>query len=61
MKAHLFIALGLLIAAIFIIRGLEALAEPGLGLRELYISGGFVFAGLMIRIGFKRKKADKSE
>ena len=31
-----------MIAAIFFMRGLEALYEPGLGLREVYVLGGFL-------------------
>ncbi len=57
MKAHLFISVGLLLAAIFLIRGLEALSEPGLGLREVYILGGFLIAGLLIYEGLKERKA----
>ncbi|MEP3891399.1 MAG: hypothetical protein ABJN69_13150 [Hellea sp.] len=56
MKSHLFIATGLLIAAIFVMRGLEALAEPGLGFRELYILGGFLVAGLLVYAGYKARK-----
>lgn len=56
MKSHLFISVGLLLAAIFIMRGLEALNEPGLGLRELYTLGGFLVAGLLIRAGLKERK-----
>lgn len=56
MKAHLFISMGLLLAAIFFMRGMEALIEPGLGLRELYILGGFLIAGLLIRAGWKERK-----
>jgi len=38
MKSHLLIAVGLLIASSHIlIRGLEGLNDPGLGLREVYI------------------------
>lgn len=58
MKSHLFIASGLLFAAIFFIRGLEALSEPGLGLHEVYILGGFLIAGFLIRAGWKERKAD---
>jgi len=58
MKAHLFISMGLLFAAIFFMRGMEALTEPGLGLHELYILGGFLFAGLLIHAGVKERKAD---
>jgi len=56
MKSHLFIAFGLLIAAIFFMRGLEALNEPGLGLREVYILGGFLVAGLLFHVGWKERK-----
>ena len=56
MKAHFFISFGLLIAAIFFIRGLEALDEPGLGFREVYILGGFGVAGLLIHTGWKERK-----
>jgi len=56
-KPHLLIAVGLLIAAIFLIRGLEALNDPGLGIREVYILGGFLAAGLLIHAGLKELKA----
>jgi len=56
MKSHLLIAVGLLIAAIFLIRGLEALNDPGLGLREVYILGGFLVASLLIHAGLKERK-----
>ena len=58
MKAHLLIAFGLLIGAIFVARGLEALNEPGFGLRELYVIGGFVIASLVVRLGLKARKDD---
>lgn len=57
MKAHIFISMGLLFAAIFFYRGLEALGEPGLGLQELYILGGFLIAGLLIHAGWKERKS----
>jgi len=57
MKSHLFISFGLLIAAIFFMRGLEALSVPGLGLSELYIAGGFLIAGFLIHAGWKERKA----
>ena len=56
MRSHLFIATGLLIAAIFFMRGLETLAEPGFGFRELYILGGFLVAGLLVHAGYKTRK-----
>ncbi len=57
MKSHLFISSGLLLAAIFFMRGLEAFNEPGLGLREVYILGGFLIAGLLVHAGWKERKA----
>jgi len=51
MKAHLFMSMALLIGAIFFMRGLEALREPGLGLFELYIMGGFLLAGFLYKAG----------
>jgi len=57
MKAHLFMSMALLVGAIFFMRGLEALREPGLGLFELYIMGGFLLAGFLFRIGWKLYKA----
>lgn len=59
MKSHIFISVGLVIAAIFFIRGLEAVAAPGLGLGELYVLGGFCVAGALIRAGWKERKATK--
>jgi len=56
-KSHLFISFGLLIAAIFFMRGMAAIAEPGLGLREVYILGGFLVAGLLVHAGWKERKA----
>lgn len=58
MKSHLFISVGLLLVAIFIMRGLEALNEPGLGLLEIYILGGFLVAGFLIHAGWKERKGD---
>ena len=57
MKSHLFISSGLLIAAIFVMRGLEALNEPGLGVREIYILGGFIVAGFLVHAGWKERKS----
>lgn len=49
-------ASGLLIGAIFFMRGLEALNEPALGLHALYILGGFVIAALLFHRGWKEYK-----
>lgn len=56
MKSHLFIASGLLMAAVFFMRGLDALSNPGLGLREMYIIGGFLIAGGLIYAGLKERR-----
>ena len=56
MKSHMFISIGLLIGAIFFWRGIEALNEPGLGLKEAYVFGGFVAAGLLVRQGWIDRK-----
>lgn len=56
MKSHLLIAFGILMACIFTVRGLEALAQPGWGLFDLYILGGFILAGLLVRQGFKLRQ-----
>jgi len=56
MKSHLFISSGLLIAAIFLMRGLEALNAPGFGGREVYIVGGFLVSALLIQAGWKERK-----
>ena len=61
MKHHLFIAVGILLFLIFLQQGLDAVAAPGLGLRELYVFGGFVFAGLLIRLGLRIRKSRAAE
>ncbi len=57
MKSHIFISIGLLIGAIFVMRGLEALAEPGIGLHELYILIGFLFSAALIWTGLKERRS----
>lgn len=56
MKSHIFISAGLIIAIIFIIRGIETLQSPGLGLQEAYVLGGFIMSGLLIYTGLKNRK-----
>ncbi|MEO0983691.1 MAG: hypothetical protein AAFX03_13680 [Pseudomonadota bacterium] len=53
MKRHLFIALGLLVAAIHAWHGANALAAPGLGWGEAYAAGGLAIAGLLIFFGLQ--------
>ena len=50
-------ASALLMTAIFFMRGLDALAAPGLGLREVYILGGFSVAAILFHVGWKDRKA----
>ena len=60
MKAHVFMASALLIAAIFFMRGLEAMAKPSLGLQEVYILGGFMLATFLFNTGWKERKATRN-
>ena len=61
MGSHLKIALGLVLVGIFLFRGIEALSTPGLGIRELYVLGGFVLAGVLINQGWKGVRAKRAE
>ena len=65
MRAHLTLAFGFLLAAIFAYRGANALLEPGFGLSELYVLGGLIFAGWFMFSGSReilaRSKAEKPE
>ena len=55
MSRHIFIALGLLMAALFAYRGANALMEPGFGLAELYALGGLVIAASLLGVGMRRR------
>jgi hypothetical protein len=57
MKHHIMIAVGLLMLVIFFVTGLDAVRAPGLGLRELYVAGGFVLAGFLIHGGVREWRA----
>ncbi len=59
MRHHLMIVLGLLIAGIFLWRGVEALGEPGLGLREAYVAGGLVLAAALVVTGIRAWRAPR--
>lgn len=52
MKAHIFIACGIVLITIFSIRGIEALQKPGIGGQEFYILGGFVLAACLVKKGW---------
>lgn len=56
MKHHIMIALGLLMAAIFSFRLANALLTPGLGISELYLTGGMIIAGLLLFNGLKLRR-----
>jgi hypothetical protein len=51
LKPHIFIASGILIGVIFGLRAMDALQTPSFGGGEMYILGGFVMSGLLIRAG----------
>lgn len=60
MKHHLMIVLGLILAGVFAWRAGEAIAEPGLGLRELYVAGGFLISAALIWTGVREWRASRS-
>ncbi|MEO0816556.1 MAG: hypothetical protein AAFX86_04535 [Pseudomonadota bacterium] len=51
MKHHIMIAGGLLMLIIFAVQGFLAIREPGLGVREAYVAGGFLIGGWLIKSG----------
>ncbi|MCI4645616.1 MAG: hypothetical protein MRY64_12625 [Hyphomonadaceae bacterium] len=59
MKHHIMIALGLLMLVVFTIQAVEAFQAPGLGLREVYVLGGFVLSAWLIRSGFNEWKQSR--
>lgn len=63
MKAHLTLAIGILMAAIFAYRAANAFLEPGLGLLEAYVLGGLILAGWMMFSGsrelLERRRASR--
>lgn len=61
MKHHLMIVLGLILAGIFAWRASDALADPGLGLRELYIAGGVVISAVLIWSGIREWRARRTD
>lgn len=60
MRHHIFIALGLLMAAIFAYRGAIALTAPGLGLAELYALGGLLIGAALIGVGLSEWRAKRA-
>ena len=59
MKAHIMIALGLLMAVIFSYRLATALLEPGFGWRELYLFGGIIIAAALIFGGLRERNSSQ--
>jgi len=51
MKHHIMIALGVLMAIIFVVQAIAAFQAPGIGVREVYVLGGFILAGWLIKSG----------
>lgn len=60
MKHHIMIAFGLLMAAVYGYRLANAILEPGVGLRELYLLGGLVIAAWLIHAGLKERRHARS-
>lgn len=65
MKGHLFVAFGLIVASIFVFRLLDAIAQPGIGLAEAYVAGGFILSAYLVYFGgreiLEKRKQDRQE
>lgn len=61
MKHHIMIALGLLMTFIFGFRMANALIDPGLGFRELYLAGGLFLAAWLILAGLKERRFARAQ
>ncbi len=61
MKSHLLRALGLLMAAIFLIRslGVARTDAPVTGAQMMYLAGGFIFAAIIFHAGWKDRLSKK--
>jgi hypothetical protein len=59
MKKHVYTIFGLLMLGIFLWRGAEAVARPGLGLEEVYIAGGVVLALVLTAMGIRMHMAER--
>lgn len=53
MRNHVYTTFGLIMLGIFLWRGMRALAEPGIGLPELYILGGFALSIALVVTGIR--------
>ncbi|MEO1569177.1 MAG: hypothetical protein AAFR94_08135 [Pseudomonadota bacterium] len=53
MRNHVFITFGLVMAGIFTWRAIDALAEPGFGVADAYVLGGFALAAALIASGIR--------
>lgn len=53
LKYYLYIAMGLLMLALFGYRSFVVLQEPGIGLMELYCLGGLLLGAGLIREGIR--------
>lgn len=60
LKHHLMIAAGLIMFIIFLFRGANALAVPGIGLAEAYVAGGLFLAVLVILKGVANWRAARA-
>jgi hypothetical protein len=59
MKKHVYTVFGLLMLAIFLWRGIEAIFAPGLGWDEVYIAGGILLAIVVTMTGIRLHLAER--
>jgi len=59
MMKHAYTILGLLMLGIFLWRGAEAIARPGLGLEEIYVAGGVILALVLTAMGIRMHLAER--
>lgn len=63
MRAHILLSCGLLMLAIFVFRGANAILTPGIGLNEAYVLGGLVLSGWLMFVGsrelLEKRKAER--
>ena len=59
MKKHVYTIFGLVMLGIFLWRGIEAIARPGLGLEEVYVAGGICLALVLTTMGIRMHLAGR--
>lgn len=61
MKHHIMLALGLLMAIVFSMKGASAFLSPGLGVADAYAVGGLILAATLIFNGLSEWRRVRSE